>query len=201
MVFRVGLTGGIGSGKTTVSKLFADLGVPVIDTDILARELVRAGQPVLRQIIACFGDTMLRADGELDRARLAETVFASKPQRQRLEAILHPAIRQRIDTLVTALPADTAYVLIVVPLLFESGFDTLVDRILLVHSDEETRIQRIRQRDPERSRQQIERIIRSQISPQQALQRADDALPNNGDTGQLKNAVTQLHHQYLARSG
>jgi len=190
---RVGLTGGIGSGKSEVARLFAELGAPVIDTDVIARELVEPGQPALQEITDTFGSDILDADGRLDRAQLRARVFEDPEKRRRLEAILHPRIRARALELADA--ADTPYCLLVIPLLVETGNDYPLDRVLVVDAPEATRIARVEARDalpPE----QIRSILASQASREQRLAIADDVIVNNAGLDQLRNAVERLDQQY-----
>lgn len=189
----VGLTGGIGSGKSTVADLFAGLGVPVIDTDIIARELVAPGQPALQQIVEQFGDDILLESGELDRGQLAEITFHDSRQRHTLESILHPPIRQEMQRQLEAQQAP--YALVIIPLLAETGQTDQVDRVLVVDCPEQQQITRVQARD-QRPPQQIRAIIDSQVSRQQRLDIADDVILNNGDLHELEQQVLQLHHKY-----
>ena len=191
---RIGLTGGIASGKSTVAERFAALGVPVIDTDLVAREVVEPGQPALAAVAGAFGPDLLGAGGRLDRTQLRARIFADPEARARLEAILHPRIRRA--TLAAMHAAGGPYQLIVVPLLFESGFDALVDRVLVIDCPEAVQRQRLVQRDGE-TPDRIERILAAQLPRDQRLARADDVLPNDGDLLALRAAVTALHHRYL----
>ena len=126
----IGLTGGIGSGKTTVSDLFSALGVPVIDTDLIARELVQAGQPALKDIITAFGQEILNLDGSLNRARLGDITFNNQIARKQLETILHPRIRDKVNQQLSEL--QSPYVIVVIPLLIETGGESYIDRILVI---------------------------------------------------------------------
>lgn len=195
---RIGLTGGIASGKSTVAELFAALGVPVIDTDLLAREVVEPGQPALAAVAAAFGPGLLAPGGRLDRAKLRARIFADPEARARLEAILHPRIRRA--TLAAASAAGGAYQLIVVPLLFESGFDALVDRVLVIDCPEPLQRQRLAARDGE-TPDSIERILAAQLPREQRLAGADDVLANDAGLDALRAAVTALHHRYLELAG
>lgn len=194
MTFKVGLTGGVGAGKTVVSDEFARLGVPVIDTDVLARALVEPGQPVLADIARAF-DHVLDQSGRLDRARLGERVFADPNQREKLEQILHPAIRREVLKKTQALNSE--YCIIVVPLLFEAGFDDLVDRVLLVDLPEQQQIARVMQRD-KLDVAQVERIMAAQLDRDSRLARADDVLDNTVSPVERDKAVKQLHLRYLS---
>lgn len=192
-MLRIGLTGGIGSGKSTVAELFAARGVPVIDADAIARELVAPGQPALTDIVATFGIDMLDAQGQLDRTRLRELVFNSSKERLRLEAILHPRIRAEMTARVAAL--KTPYVLLVIPLLFEAAQTDLVDRVLVVDAPPALQQQRVLARDqlPE---QQIAAILAAQLDREHRLARADDVIDNSGDRTALERQVDDLHRRY-----
>lgn len=196
-MLSIGLTGGIGSGKTTVAKLFADLGVPVIDTDVISHQLTNTDE-VLKEIQCAFGSDALLKDGSLNRKQLASIVFADTAAKQQLETILHPRIRQQTFERVNAI-SDRAYVIIVVPLLLETDFHTLVDRILVVDADEQTQMQRVQQRD-NRSKDEIQQILNSQTDRQSRLCQADEVIDNNGHPDQLKLAVQALHEKYLELS-
>jgi len=190
---RIGLTGGIGSGKSEVSRLFAEHRVAVIDTDIISRELVEPGQPALQDIIRAFGTEILDTEGRLDRKQLRIQVFTDPEKRQCLEAILHPRIRAR--ALELADKADSPYCLLVIPLLLETGNDYPLNRILVVDTPTETQIKRIAARD-HLPRQEIEAILDSQSDREQRLAIADDVIVNDGGLDHLETAVAQLDRQY-----
>jgi len=192
--FRVGLTGGIASGKSLVAGLFADLGVPVVDTDAIAREVVAPGEPALAEIRAQFGDAVFDATGELDRRALRHRVFADPAERRALERILHPRIRER--TLAAMAAAEGPYLIVVVPLLVESGFDRLVDRVLVVDCSEAQQLARLRKRDAE-STAQARRMLASQASRERRLAIADDVIDNSGSIAETRAQVTALHRKYL----
>jgi len=192
------LTGGIGSGKSTVAALFARFGAPIVDTDQIARELVAPGQTVLRQIQQAFGDSVLQADGTLDRAALRARVFACPTDRQALEAILHPLIRQVCQERVASLQA--AYVIIVVPLLVENREAYAVDRIAVVDCPESLQIERVMSRDG-LSEAQVRAILASQTTRQARLQAADDLIDNSNSLGALAEPIKNLHNFYLSLSG
>ena len=194
---RVGLTGGIASGKTTVADMFAELGVPVIDTDVIAREVVAAGEPALDDIRHEFGDDVFDDTGGLRRGTLRRIVFADDGARERLEAIMHPRIQARAYSQAAA--ADGPYQLIVVPLLNESPIRDNVDRILVVDCDESTQIQRLMARDGE-SEGQARRMLAAQASRDERLKIADDVIRNDSDLSATLEQVRELHHRYLALS-
>jgi dephospho-CoA kinase len=199
----VGLTGGIGSGKTTVSDLFRSLGVTIIDTDIIARELVDNNSSVLKEIADIFGNKVLTPDGTLDRKKLAQKVFSQPHEKQKLESILHPRIRSEVNNRIQSLKTgNTAaeYVIVVVPLLFETDFTDLVDRILVVIADEKTRTERVRNRD-NRNLDEIRSIIKSQVNDEIRLRQADDIIQNNSNFKDLKTKVRKFHDKYTALSG
>jgi dephospho-CoA kinase len=197
-VLRIGLTGGIASGKSLVADMFASLGIPVIDTDKLAREIVARGQPALAEITQAFGQHILTTDGELDRPRLREIVFQDESRRLRLEAILHPRIRDK--TLQAAVSAGGPYQVIVVPLLIESGFEELVDRILVVDAPEAQQRERLLIRDGE-TPEQVDRIMEAQLSRKLRLAAADDVIDNSGSRIATFRQVESLHEKYLSICG
>lgn len=194
--FVVVLTGGIASGKTAVSDRFAKLGVAIIDTDVIARELVQAGQPALAAIVNQFGQDILDQSGQLDRRRMREIVFSDALSKKRLEAILHPAIGLRARQLMESLEGESTYCILVVPLLVESGIFKWGDRLLVVDVDEETQISRVSERD-QVNREQAEAILKSQATRQQRLALADDVIENTGSLQQLDRTVSSLHEKYL----
>lgn len=197
MSYVVGLTGGIGSGKSTIADLFAALDVPIVDADIVAREVVAKGSPLLDKIAAHFGESILTSEKELNRAALREKIFQNEEEKQWLNQLLHPAIRAEM---LQQLQQQTAeYVLFVVPLLIENKLTVLCDRILVVDVSPEIQLQRasIRDNNPEL----IQRIINSQISRTERLAAADDIINNEGKLPQnlphLQQQVTELHQKYL----
>lgn len=194
-ILRVGLTGGIASGKSTVARLLAGHGAAIIDTDVVAREVVAPGTPALAEIAEEFGAGMLRPDGTLDRAAMRRVVFADPERRCRLEAILHPRIRARSLELAAERPGP--YQVFVVPLLVETDFAALVDRVLVVDCAPETQMNRLVQRDGI-SPEEALRMIGSQATRDERLAVADDVVRNDGDLAALEEAVRQLHSQYLA---
>ena len=197
-VFRIGLTGGVASGKSLVAKLFAEHGVPVIDTDEIARQVVAPGQKALEVIQAEFGPDMLTIGGELDRAALRSRIFANDAERQRLEAILHPRIRGRALEISTTLGGP--YQIMVVPLLIETDFQQLVDRILVVDCPESMQRERLTKRDDE-DPDQADRIMSAQLSRKERLRSADDVIDNAGTREQTRQQVDALHRVYLGLAG
>lgn len=193
---RVGLTGGIGSGKSMVARLFHDLGVPVIDTDEVARQLVRPGQPALAQIAQLFGTAILTPDGELDRAAMRDLVFSAPEKRRQLEDILHPLIRRKVAE--WAAGQDAAYCVIVIPLLIEAGWLEDVDRVLVVDSPVTQQLERTATRDSA-SKSNVRAIIDAQCSREARIAAADDVITNDGAPDKLKPQVERLHQIYLAR--
>ena len=193
--FRVGLTGGIASGKSLVADLFSALGVPVIDTDKVAREVVEPGQPALAAIVERFGPDILQPDGRLNRRRLRELIFKDDAERTALEAILHPVIRAR--SLEQAQSAGGSYQLLVVPLLVETDFAALVDRVLVVDCPEPLQLERLLARDAENPRQAAS-MIAAQLPRSDRLKVADDIIDNSGDISSTRHQVEKLHQRYLA---
>lgn len=197
MAFAVGLTGGIGSGKTTISDLFAELGADVIDTDEIARDLSRKGQPAVRQIEKRFGPEVIAKDGSLDRDRMRELVFSDPDARTALQRILHPLIRAEVQRRIAA--SGKPYALVVVPLLVESrGYD-FADRVLVVDCTEEQQIARVMQRSG-LPRDQVEAIMATQANRKERLAAADDVINNDGAITALRSQVEKLHRRYLTLS-
>ncbi|MDP5147744.1 dephospho-CoA kinase [Shewanella sp. ULN5] len=192
--FIVGLTGGIGSGKTTVANLFAELGITLVDADIVAREVVAKGSEGLTRIIEHFGADVCQTDGSLNRIALREIIFNQPHQRDWLNNLLHPMIRNTM--LKQVQQADSAYVIMVVPLLFENGLDKLVNTTLVVDVDPKLQISRTSERDKVASTQ-VEQIILSQMPREQRLSKADDIIDNQGQLNALRSKVASLHHKYL----
>ncbi len=190
----IGLTGGIGSGKSTVTGYFAQHGIPVIDADQLARELVAPGSPSLNEIIDIFGPTILLPDGSLDRSQLRQRVFADPDLKLRLEAILHPRIYTELRYRTQAL--RTLYCIWVVPLLLETGGTALVGRVLVVDAPESLQRDRVLKREG-MDESTLEAILHSQETRAERLRAADDVIVNDSDLSQLQQQVTALHHRYL----
>ncbi len=192
---RIGLTGGIASGKSAVASAFAGLGVPVVDADRLAREVVEPGAPALAAVVREFGAEILGPDGRLDRRRMRALVFADAGRRRRLEAILHPAIRAAMAAAIAALEAP--YVVVAIPLLVESGQQSAFDRVLLVDCPPETQLARLIERDRETA-DGARAILAAQAGRELRLAAADDVLENTGSLADLDAAVRRLHQRYLA---
>lgn len=191
---RVGLTGGIASGKTLVSDAFSKLGAAIVDTDVVAREVVAVGQPVLKEIEQCFGSEVISGDGSLDRAKLRSLVFADPDRRRKLEHLLHPLIRKRTLELIEA-ERNAPYCVIVVPLLVETGFATLVDRVLVVDCPEALQLDRLISRDgvdPD----QAKAMVAAQTDRLSRLRAADDVVDNGGSHRETHDQVKRLHEVY-----
>ncbi len=194
--FALGLTGGIGSGKTTIANILGELGAALIDTDVIAHQLTVPGGLAIPAILEQFGHGLLTVDGAMDRAAMRELVFSDPVQKHKLEHILHPLIRQETEK--AARNANGSYLIFVVPLLVESGnWKNRVDRILVVDCDEETQIQRVMSRNG-LTREQVLAIMHNQASRQQRLDAADDIISNQGPLDIIRAQVVQLHQQYLA---
>ena len=191
----VGVTGGIGSGKTTAARLFAECGAGLVDTDEIALRLTQPGQPAVAEIARRFGPKYLTPAGALDRQRMRSHVFSDPAAKAQLEAILHPLIRMQVAEQVRA--SDAPYVLVLIPLLVETGgYPTLVQRVLVVDADEAVQIARTMARSA-LSEEQVRAIMRTQATREQRLAAADDIIDNNGDLEQLRLQVQALHARYL----
>jgi dephospho-CoA kinase len=190
----IGLTGGIASGKSEVSRLFEELGAPVIDTDLISRELVEPGSVALREIADHFGDSILNSDGSLDRKALGRIIFASQQQRERLEDILHPRIRDEVNRRLKAL--DAPYAVVVIPLLVETRYPIAVDRILVIDAPRDLQLQRLVQRNGITAAE-ADSIISAQAANSERLAVADDVISNSGTLDALRDEVKRLHGQYL----
>lgn len=191
--FTVALTGGIASGKTAVSDRFAALGAAVIDTDIIAREVVAPGTDGLKAVTAQFGEAMLQPDGQLDRRALRERIFSDPVARQALEAITHPRIRQILEARLADIEAP--YAIVVIPLLLETGWMERFDRILVVDAPEALQRQRLMARDA-LSAEEAQQILQAQASREARLAVADDVITNSGDIAELNKQIEQLHRQF-----
>jgi dephospho-CoA kinase len=191
---RIGLTGGIASGKSAVAAEFAKLGIPVIDGDELAREVVQPEQPALQAIVARFGNDILDAQGHLNRARMRQRIFENPAEKRALEAILHPAIRAAQQH--RAALAGGPYQIHVMPLLVETNSKSRYDRVLVIDCNRETQLARLVDRD-RISPQLAQQMLVAQASRTQRLEQADDVLDNNGTPADLPGKVAALHRQYL----
>jgi dephospho-CoA kinase len=196
-MLKIGLTGGIGCGKSTVANIFEQLKVPVIDADDIAHQLVAVGQPALARIALEYGQDILNTDGSLNRTRLRELVFSDAQQKQKLEAILHPLVYQTIQTELEQLTAP--YCIIGIPLLFETKMTHLVDRTLVVDCSVETQLERLQKRDA-MTIASIQAIIDSQVSRAFRKAHADDLIDNSKTDDRLAEAVKKLHNFYLSLS-
>jgi dephospho-CoA kinase len=193
--FCVGLTGGIGSGKSSAARIFAELGAAVVDTDDIAHQLTQAGGAAVPAIAAEFGTDYLTAIGALDRARMRHLVFSDPAARERLESILHPLIRAETKARIAA--AENPYVIVVVPLLIETGaYETLIQRILAVDCDETLQIQRTMERS-RLSETEVRAIMATQVPRARRLAAADDVLNNDADCAALRRGAETLHANYL----
>jgi dephospho-CoA kinase len=191
------LTGGIASGKTSVSDCFARLGVTVIDTDVIAREVVEPGQPALDRITEVFGNDFLTSEGRLDRQKMRQAIFSDPDQKSRLEAILHPLIAEEVMRRVAEL--DSVYCILVIPLYAQSSAYTRIDHVLVVDVEEELQIERVIARD-QVSRKQAQSILSAQASRSDRLALADDIIDNSGDLSELMDKVEALHNNYSQRA-
>ncbi|TNV19242.1 dephospho-CoA kinase [Buttiauxella sp. B2] len=194
MVYTVALTGGIGSGKSTVADNFSRLGITIVDADVIARQIVEPGQPALSIIAEHFGTEILLQDGTLNRRVLREKIFSSPEQKQWLNELLHPLIHQRTQTEINQ--ALSPYVLWVVPLLIENNLQQKADRVLVVDVSPEVQIARTIARDKV-SRQHVQQILAAQVTREARLAVADDVINNDGGTAQVAAHVDRLHCQYL----
>ncbi|MBL4822667.1 MAG: dephospho-CoA kinase [Colwellia sp.] len=193
--FIVGLTGGIGSGKTTVADLFAEHDITIVDADVIARDVVSISSPALEHISKHFGENFIQADGQLNRALLRQQIFSNDSDKLWLNNLLHPLIREQLIEQINA--AKSAYCLLVAPLLIENKLTVLVNRVLVIDVSETTQISRTTARD-NNSAEQVKAIITSQASRKIKQGYADDLLNNDSNTlKELKVAVDKLHHSYL----
>jgi dephospho-CoA kinase len=192
--FRVGLTGGIASGKSTAAKFFGALGVPIIDTDQLARDVVEPGQPPLERLVERFGPSILTEDGHLDRPALRNIVFSDPRARADLEALTHPAIGAAVEA--KSAEAGGAYQILVIPLLVEKNLGSQLNRVLVVDCDEELQIRRLQARDGS-TLEQARAILNAQASRATRLKAAHDVITNEGDMSLVRDQVEKLHARYL----
>jgi dephospho-CoA kinase len=189
----IALTGGIASGKSAVASIFAGLGVPVLDTDQIARDVVEPGSPTLNELVRAFGNEILDRDGRLDRARMRRRVFNDPVQRKQLEAIMHPAIREELER--RSRTAGGEYQIHVIPLLAETGRAGAYERVLVVDCPEEVQIKRLIARD-KMTREQAQQMLAAQASREQRLTAADDVIVNTGTPDDLRAFVHTLHRNY-----
>jgi dephospho-CoA kinase len=192
--FRVGLTGGIASGKSTAAKFFGALGVPIIDTDQLARDVVEPGQPPLERLVERFGESILTPDGHLDRPALRTIVFSDPKARADLEALTHPAIGVAVEA--RSAEAGGIYQILVIPLLVEKSLGSQLDRVVVVDCDEELQIRRLQARDGS-TLEQARAILNVQTSRAARLKAAHDVIKNDGDMSAVRDQVAMLHTRYL----
>ncbi|RLR17568.1 dephospho-CoA kinase [Sodalis-like symbiont of Bactericera trigonica] len=193
--YIVALTGGIGSGKSTVANAFAALGVPLVDADVISREVVQPESPALHAIVQRFGPAMLSADGSLDRAALRARIFSDQAEKTWLNGLFHPLIQRQTEQQLRS--ARSPYVLWVVPLLIENDLQQRANRVLVVDVDRELQIARTISRDGV-SREQVENILAAQVSRQRRLACADDIIDNSGRPEEITDRVATLHQRYLA---
>ena len=198
MPLIIGLTGGIGCGKTSVSKRFSDLGVCVIDTDQISHQMTQRGGASISEIRRDFGDSFITEEGSLDRERMRTLVFNDEPSRRRLESILHPLIQTEAFRIAASAPPP--YLIMVVPLLLEThGYRDRIDLVLTVGCDERSQIERTMKRSG-LSEQEVRSIMSAQITWQDRIQQSDDLIINNGDLAHLEDQVDSLHLKYLSLS-
>lgn len=193
-VLRIALTGGIGSGKTTVARKFEALGVPVIDSDIIARDIVEPGRPCLKKIFEIFGDHLQNKDGTLNRDQLRNIIFNDDKAKEELENILHPEIYREIENQIAKI--HYPYCLIVLPLLIETNAIHHFDRVLVIDTNEAIQIDRAYQRD-NTSRENIEKIIKSQVNREERLKHADEIIENNLSIEELNDSIKKIHEKYI----
>ena len=192
--YRVGLTGGIASGKSTAAKFFGALGIPILDSDQVARDVVEPGQPPLERLVERFGPKILTPDGHLDRPALRDIVFSDPKARADLEALTHPAIGAAMEA--RSATAGGPYQILVIPLLVEKNLAAHVDRVLVVDCDEELQIRRLRDRDGSTA-EQVQAILKAQVPRAARLKAADDVIRNDKDMSAVRDQVATLHARYL----
>lgn len=195
MTYVVGVTGGIGSGKSAATAEFERLGITVVDADIVSRQVVMPGSPCLQAIAEHFGSDLLTDKGELDRKALRQKIFSDPAEKDWLNSLLHPAIREEI--LAQLEQASSPYVILSAPLLLENNLDKYCQRVLVVDVPEELQLQRTIQRDKS-PKEEVEAIMKAQLSREVRLRKADDILNNEGSIDELLQQVNQLHQRYLA---
>jgi dephospho-CoA kinase len=196
--YRVGLTGGVASGKSTAAKFFGDLGIPILDSDQVARDVVEPGQPPLERLVERFGPSILTPDGHLDRPALRDIVFSDPKARADLEALTHPAIGAAMEA--RSAVAGGPYQILVIPLLVEKSLRSQVDRVLVVDCDEALQLRRLRDRDGS-TPVQARAILDAQASRAARLKSADDVISNEGSMDAVREQVVLLHARYLELAG
>ncbi|MEM7563797.1 MAG: dephospho-CoA kinase [Pseudomonadota bacterium] len=194
-MIAIGLTGGIASGKTTIANLFQDLGVPVIDTDIISRELLQPNEIAYQQVIAHFSNDIVDDNHQINRAKLRQLVFSNNAEKQWLERMLHPLIYQRCHDWLRQ-QSQSQYVMVVVPLLFETNFQSLVDRVLAVDCNKALQISRLLNRDSI-DENLANSMLNQQLNNEDRIARAHDTIVNETDMPSLKEKVLELHQKYL----
>jgi dephospho-CoA kinase len=194
----VGLTGGIGSGKSTVANMFAALSVPVIDADVISREITQPGKPAFNSIIRHFGERLILADGKLNRSQLRDIIFEDTKQRLWLEHLTHPLIRDEMGRQIKSFTAP--YCIAVIPLLLEVEFYTFINRILVVDAPEQKQIERVLSRDNSR-KEQVKAILNAQANRHDRLARAHDIINNDGNIADLEIQVKNLNEKYTKLGG
>lgn len=193
-MLRIGLTGGIGCGKSTVCDIFTELGTPVIDADVIARQLVAPGQPVLTQLADVFGNAILQQDGSLNRAALRQLAFSDAKNKQKLDEIMHPLIYTEIENQIATL--QTTYCIMAIPLLLETQKKHVVDRVLVVDCSPSIQLKRVIHRDSV-DEEQAKAIINLQANRSARLAAADDVIENSANLSDLAEQVKNLHNSYL----
>ena len=194
-MLQIAITGGIGSGKTVVAKLFSELGIGIVDADQISHEITQFGAPAYQPIVNHFGSSVITTDQTLNRKQLRKIIFQDTKQKQWLEALLHPLIRQKMDQQLAA--TNTPYAIAVIPLLIESSYDYQFDRICVIDTSPTLQIQRTCARD-HCTAEQVRAILALQASRDQRLTYADDIITNNNDLIALKNRIAELHQLYLS---
>ena len=194
-MLKIGLTGGIGSGKSTVTQIFSELKAPIIDADIIAYELVGPGKPALKAIIDHFGQQILTNQNALNRKKLKEIIFSNPEQKKQLEQILHPLVFAEMESQIKQLSGP--YCILSIPLLLETQMEDFVDRILVIDCPVELQLERVKNRD-QLSEDRIKAIIASQATKEQRLQAAEDVIDNSTDAQALAEQVKKLHNLYLS---
>jgi dephospho-CoA kinase len=198
MTLTIGLTGGIASGKSTVTKMIRELGIPVIDADQVARDVVKVGEEAYTQIVATFGQDILQANGEIDRAKLGAIVFHNEQERKKLNAIVHPAVRRRMMAEKEEYVQSGAKTIVLdIPLLFESELTHLIDKVIVVYVDDEVQLERLMKRNGFSKEEALARI-RSQMPLREKVKKADAVINNNGTVEETKQQLLQILREWDA---